>query len=113
MVDKKKRTAIKKLPENSPPPAEEVKKPQMRMQSIYSINGKFRAKLVNFNEEGWICEIWERNVGNRDRPRIRNVKPFTAMEEAIEMARTCFREFTGDDRYFAKEDVWKENKTGK
>jgi hypothetical protein len=112
MVDKKKRAAAIKLPESPPTPAGEIKKPQMQIQSIFSINGKFKAKLVNINEDGWICEIWERNVGGRDRPRIRNVRPFATMEEAIEMARTCFREFTGDDRYFAGEDVRKENKTG-
>lgn len=110
MVDKKKRAEVKKPPDT----AGEEKKPKIERQSIFAINGKFKAQLMNLNEEGWICEIWERKVGveGRDRPRIRNVKPFPTKEEAIEMARTCFREFTGDDRYFAKEDVWKENKTG-
>lgn len=83
-----------------------------RIKSIYSVNGKFKAQLVNVKEGGWICEIWSRSSnGGRNRPMLRNVQPFATMEEAIQMARKCFSEYTGDDRYFAKEDVWKENES--
>jgi len=40
----------------------------------------------------------------------RNVQPFATLEEAIQMAQDCFVQLTGDDRYFAKEDIWNENK---
>lgn len=82
------------------------------MKFIYSVNGSYRAKLVNINKGGWICEIWSRGVnGGRDRPMLRNVRPFATLDEAIQMARTCFHEYTGDDRYFAEEDILKKNET--
>lgn len=75
-----------------------------RITSIYSINRKFRAQLINRKEGGWICQIWSVGYkGDRDRPLLRNVQPFATMEEAIQMAQKCFAEYTGDDRYWAKE----------
>ena len=83
-----------------------------RIQSIYSVDGKFRAQLASNEEGGWICSIWSRSIdGGRNRPMLRNVVPFATLEEAIQMARGCFAAYTGDDRYFAKEDIWQENKT--
>ena len=117
MADKKKsnptarRPSVKKAKPAEPNDfSEKIKELLKRIKSIYSINGKFRAQLVNKKEGGWICEIWSIGKnGNRDRPMLRNVETFATMEEAIEMARKCFFKLTGDNRYFAKEDIWKKN----
>jgi hypothetical protein len=106
MTNKKAKPA---KPKSDTKRMEEVSK---RIKSIYSVDGKFRAQLVNKKEGGWVCEIWSRSSrGGRERPVLRNVKPFATMEEAVQLARRCCLEFTGDDRYFAKEDVWKDDKT--
>ena len=80
-----------------------------RTTSIYSVNGKLRSQLVETEEGGWICQIWTFTNGGRDRILLNNVKPFATKDEAVQMARECFANLTGDDRYFAEEDVRKEN----
>lgn len=77
------------------------------IRSIHSVNGKFRAQVVKVKEGGWVCQIWTRDDKGRDRPMIRNIKPFETAQEAVAMAQNCFSQFTGDDRYFADEDFWK------
>ena len=81
-----------------------------RIKSIYSVNGKYKSQLVEQKEGGWICQIWSIDAGGRERPVLRNVQPFSTLEEAIGMAQQCFARFTGDDRYFAKEDIMKGQK---
>jgi hypothetical protein len=78
-----------------------------RIKALYSVNGQYKSQLVEQKEGGWICQIWSIDAGGRQRPVLRNVQPFSTLEEAIEMAQQCFAGFTGDDRYFAKEDIMK------
>jgi hypothetical protein len=113
---KKNKSTVKKPSAKKPKPAEPnnsnetIEEMLKRIKSIYSVNGKFRSQLVERKTGGWICQIWSNNADGRDRPMIRNVQPFATLEEAIQMAQRCFAQLTGDDRYFAKEDIWKDNK---
>lgn len=107
---------VKQPSKKKPEPAEtnnwreRLMEASRRIKVIVAVNGKFESHLVETESGGWICQIWEVLEDGQVRPRIRNVKPFATMEEAIQMAQECFARLTGDDRYFAKEDVRKENK---
>lgn len=113
MTNKKKNdSSEKEVHPDKPTIAEMMADFKKRTTSIYSVNGKFRSQLTETKEGGWICQIWTvSNGGNRARPMLRNVQPFVTKDEAIQMAQRCFAQYTGDDRYFAEEDVWKENET--
>ena len=117
MADKKKNNStVKKLSAKKSKPAEPnsfskvMEEALKNIESIYSVNGKFKLQLVKANTGGWICQIWSTPAEDRQRPMIRNVQPFATIEEAIQMAQRCFAQLTGDDRYFAKEDILKANK---
>lgn len=86
--------------------SKELADAKKRIKSIHSVNGKFRAQLVKKKEGGWICELWEENVGGRDRPLTRNVKPFETVEQAVQMAQKFFVQATGDERYITNVDIW-------
>lgn len=86
---------------------DEINELLKRTKVIYSVNGKYKSQLVEQEEGGWICQIWSIDAGGRQRPVLRNVQPFATLEEAIKMARECFAKYTGDDRYFAKQDMMK------
>jgi hypothetical protein len=117
MAEKKRKDSkVKKPSEKKPDPAEtndwreKLMEASKRIKVIVAVNGKFESHLVETESGGWICQIWAVLEDGQVRPRIRNVKPFATKEEAIQMAQECFAKLTGDDRYFAKEDIWKENK---
>jgi len=117
IADKKKNSsAVRKPSTKKAKPAEPndfkdaIIEALKRTKSIYSVNGKFKSQLVENKDGGWICQIWSIAEDGRERPMLRNVKPFATMEEAIQMAQDSFAKLTGDNRYFANEDIWKQNK---
>ncbi len=117
MADKKKsKPTVKKPSVNKTESAEpndvnvKIKEALNHIKTIYTVNGKFKSQLVEIKDGEWICQIWSIADDGRQRPMIRNIQPFATMEEAIQMAQEVFAKFTGDDRYFAKEDIVKENK---
>ena len=119
MADKKKDNSKVKKPSAKKPKSAEpdsfgkaVEEALENIKSIYSVNEKYKSQLVKVKTGGWICEIWSTPAEGRQRPMTRNVQPFATMEEAIQMAQRCFAQLTGDDRYFAREDIMKENKSG-
>jgi hypothetical protein len=108
MIGKKKnKSPINKRSAKKPKVGElyDIDEALKRIKVIYSVNGKYKSQLVERKEGGWICQIWSIDAGGRQRPMLRNVQPFSTLEEAIEMAQQCFARLTGDDRYFAKEDI--------
>ena len=117
MANKKKNaSSVKKSSEETPEPVKSKSSNVTKgetlkdLKIIYSVNGKFDAQLTRRQALGWFCAVWATNSDGSRRPRIRNVQPFATLEEAIQMARSCFANFTGDDRYIAQDDVWKGNK---
>jgi hypothetical protein len=105
MADKKKDKSVPPVLKPS-----DNKEAIMQCKIIYSVNGKFKSQLVGNKERGWICQIWSNADDGKQRPMLRNVQPFATIEEAIQMARKCFASYTGDDRYFAIEDIKKVKK---
>ena len=104
----------KKNPPTRKPAAQkrmdEINDLSKRTKVIYSVNRKYKSQLVEQEEGGWMCQIWSIDAGGRERPVLRNVQPFATLEEAVQMAQECFARYTGDDRYFAKENILGEKK---
>jgi hypothetical protein len=84
------------------------REPQYSSRSIYSVNEKYRAELLH-TTDGWICRIWKLTAPGSERPLLANLQPFQSSEEAVHMAQEIFARYTGDDRYFSKDDILKAN----
>ena len=111
MTDKKKRNSPDaESSEIKPTIAEMMDDFKKRTRSVYSVNGKFRSQLTECKDGGWSCQIWMYVAEGIERPVLRNIQPFATRDDAIQMTQRCFAQFTGDDRYFAQDDIWKENK---